>query len=312
MGLFEIYATTSIALAVAIPTFFEKVMRPGYEKRVEKFRKKSLEEFRLSLNEVVEIFNKESELTEEIGEKMDSVVDSWSTVQSNDKKFEELINNRNYVTLGWLLAFSAALLSINSQEFNNILNIEWPKYVTLIFFLALASTIFYLKSLSDFDKELSRFGMEDEKLKEISRPNILSGEVSELRKTELDIESRIIEALKNNAIPFEKDAMGKRNRYDIVIPDIKNPKIFIEIKARLPVLPRISITLDRVISMAVFTKRDYPQSKFILLINNKKKFFLPSVEEFLKYDVDKILDINEINEFITYLKKELDLNNLNK
>lgn len=307
MVLYEVYATTSIALAIAIPTFFEKVMRPGYEKRVEKFRKESLGEFRQSLNEVVENFNKQSELTEEIIEKMDSLVDSWSTVQSNDKKFEELKDQRNRVTLGWIFAFGWALLSINSLEFNNnILNFEWPKYVTIVFFIALAITAIYLKSLSDFDKDLSRFGIEEEKLKEIKKSTILSGEISGLRKLELDLESQLIEALKLNAIPFEKDVMGKRNSYDLIVPDSKNPKVLIEIKGRISTL--LLSTMDRIINKAIFSKRDYPQSKFVLFIGNKEKILTPDTQELLKYDLDKIFDIKELNEFIIYLKKELDLN----
>lgn len=304
MGIFEIYATTSIAFAVAIPTFFEKVMRPGYEKRVEKFRKESLDEFRQSLNEVVDIFNRRNELTDEIGEKMEDVVGSWYTVQSNDKKFEQLIVNRNYITLGWLLTFCWTILSIHSQEIGNIFNFEWPKYVTAIFFILLIITFIYVYSLLDFDKKLSRFSTEEEKLKETKRPSVLSGEVSDTRTLSLEVKSRIIDALHNNNIPFEEEVIVKHNFYDIVVPDRTKPKVIIEIKA---FRRKVGLfTTDRIIRMSVFTKREFPQSKFVVFVNDKNLFLTPRTEELLQADVDQIFDFDDLKKFIDFVKTELE------
>ena len=201
MGLFEVYATTSIALAVAIPTFFEKVMRPGYEKRVEKFRQESLEEFRQALNEFVDIFNIKNELTEEIIEKMEYVVESWGKVQINDKKFEQLINLRNLVTLSWFFIFSWTILSIHSLEISNILNFDWPKYVTFIFFSGIVITFSFVYSLLQFDKELVKFDAEEEKSKEIKkRPTRIFGNRYNIRNQQLEAESQIMNALKNSNI----------------------------------------------------------------------------------------------------------------
>lgn len=304
MGIFEIYATTSIALAVAIPTFFEKVMRPGYEKRVEKFRKESLDEFRQSLNEVVEIFNIGNELTDEIGEKMEDVVGFWYTVQSNDKKFEQLIVRRNYITVGWLLTFCWTILSIHSQEIDNIFNFEWPKYVTFIFFILLIITVIYVYSLLNFDVELSRFSTEEERLKETKRPSVLSGEVSDARTLSYEVKSRIIDALDNNNIPFETEVKVKYNFYDIVVPDRTKPKVIIEIKA-FRRKDRF-FTTDRIIRMSVFTKREFPQSKFVVFVNDKNLFLTPHTEELLRADVDQIFDFDNLKEFIEFIKTELE------
>jgi hypothetical protein len=306
MGLFEVYATTSVALAIAIPTFFEKVMRPGYEKRVEKFRRNSLEEFKQSLNEVVGILYRESELTEEIVEKMKSVLESWDMVRTNDKKFEESIVKRNYIALSWLFVFVLTVFSMSFQEFNNILNFDLAKITTLIFFMTLIFTIVYVKSLLDFDKDLSCIVTEEGKLKKEKRQTKFSDGFSDLLKLELDTVSHINDALKDNAIPFEREIKGKRFNYDFVLPGSEMPKIFIEVK---PLREKSSlfplVHADSIIRKSVFSKRDYPQSKFILFSNNKENFLTPQTEEMLRYDVDKIFDLKDMKEFIIYLKEEL-------
>lgn len=308
MALFEVYATTSIALAIAIPTFFEKVMRPGYEKRVEKFRQESREEFGQALNEFVDIFDRENELTEESIEKMGYVVDSWGKVQTNDKKFEQLITQRNSVTLSWLFIFSWTILSIHSLEINNILNFDWPKYVTYIFFTGIAFTFLHVKSLLQFDRELVKFDTEEEKSKEIKkRPTIMTGDMSDIRNQHLETESQIINALKNSDIPFEKEVSGKNFNYDIVIPDSKKPKVFIEIKVFHDTRKFLSpIILNKLVRISVFSKREYPQSEFVVFTNNKDSFLTPRAKELLKLDVDKIFDLDEMNEFIKFVKNELE------
>lgn len=306
MGLFEVYATISIALAVAIPTFFEKVMRPGYEKRVEKFRQNSLEEFKQSLNEAVGIFNRESELTEEIGEKMQSVVESWDMVRTNDKKFEDSIVHRNYVTLSWLTVFGLSIFSMYSQEFNTFKYFDLPKTTTIIFFVALIFTMLYVKSLLDFDKDLSNIVTEEEKLKEIKRQTKFSAGFSDIQKLERDMVSQINDALKVNAIPFESEMKGKRFVYDFVLPGVEKPKIIIEVKTfREKSTFTPPFILDNIIRRSVFSKRDYPQSKFILFVNNKEYYLNPQNEEMLRYDVDKIFDLKDMKELIIYLKNEL-------
>lgn len=308
MGLFEVYATTSIALAVAIPTFFEKVMRPGYEKRVEKFRQESLEEFRQALNEFVDIFNIKNELTEEIIEKMEYVVESWGKVQINDKKFEQLINLRNLVTLSWFFIFSWTILSIHSLEISNILNFDWPKYVTFIFFSGIVITFSFVYSLLQFDKELVKFDAEEEKSKEIKkRPTRIFGNRYNIRNQQLEAESQIMNALKNSNIPFERDVSEKNYHYDIVIPNLKKPKVFVEIKVFLDTRNYFSpMMLDRLVRMSVFSKRDYPQSKFVVFTNNKDDFITSRAGKLLKFDVDKTFDLKEINEFIKFIKNELE------
>lgn len=308
MELFEIYATTSIALAVAIPTFFEKVMRPGYEKRVEKFRQESLEEFRQLLNEFVNIFNKENELTEEVIEKMEYVVESWGTVQINDNKFEKLLNERKFVTLSWFFVFSWAILSIHSLEISNILNFDWPKYATIIFFIGIAITISHVNSLLQFDRKLVKFDTEEEKSKEIKkRPTRMATYMSDIRNQVLETESQIIDALINSNISFEKDVSIKNSRYDFVIPDRETPKVFVEIKVFRDTRNFVpQMILDRLVKTSVFSKRDYPQSKFVFLVNNKDIFLTPRIEESLKFDIDKIFDLKEINEFIKFVKNELE------
>ena len=300
MALFEVYATTSIALAIAIPTFFEKVMRPGYEKKVEKYRQESLEVFRQALNEFADIFNRENELTDEIIEKMENVVNSWGTVKINEKKFEHLINQRNLVTLSWLIIFSWTILSIHSLEINNILNFDWPKYVTYIFFIGIAMTFFHVNSLLQFDRELVKFDAEEEKSK-------MAGDMSDIRNQHLETESQIINALRNSDIPFENEVSGKNFNYDIVIPDSKKPKVFIEIKLFHDTRTFLSpIILNNLVRIAVFSKREYPQSKFVVFTNNKDSFITRRNKKLLKLDVDKIFDIDEMNEFIKFVKNELE------
>ncbi len=147
---------------------------------------------------------------------------------------------------------------------------------------------------------------EEEKLKEIKRPTKFSDGFSDLLKLELDTVSHINDALKDNAIPFEREIKGKRFNYDFVLPGSEKPKIFIEVR---PLREKSSlfphIYSDSIIRRSVFSKRDYPQSKVILFSNNKENFLTPQTQEILMHDVDKIFDLKDMKEFIIYLKEEL-------
>lgn len=299
MALFEIYVTLSITLAFGIPTFFEKVMRSGYERRVESFKESIIKEYQESLKNAVTELEEAEELTDEVIEGMDEVTDAWVDVRSNYMKLKNLLNYRNYLFVGWMLSVVVSSLAIYVHEFNTLpLNIplNWIYLAPLIFYFMLVATTWYGWKLFEFDRELLKFSKTEKEEGIRLKPSI---RFREMMKTGEDVRNRVVNVLKESSIPFEVECKIDRFRYDIIIPNIKKPQFFVEIK--YVSRPETLMTFDSVARMFGVTKNKYPDSKTILLVN-MKNLSHRAKEETNRY-ADKAFDLDNLQDFIEFVKE---------
>lgn len=302
MAIAEVIAGLSLTLAFAIPTFFDKVMRPGYTKKVNAYRKDLTEQVQSSLEKALDEIKQDEEMSEETSYMLDDVADLWFDVRGKINKLDMLLNFRSFLFLLCILALFTSLMGIYSNQFTNpIKGFDWVNSAFWLFMLILGFLLYYGYQIFDFDRELTRYSLEKREIvheKFGKSPTLIKGEgVSAMEKEE----NRYSQLLENNNIPFEKDPKVGRFYFDFVVPSMRNPKVLIEIKL---FGEKFSYSrVNRLLVMSLRVKESYPDSKLILLTNPSKikKKLVREIEGFY----GKIFDIENPKEFLKYLSKEL-------
>ena len=290
MSLFETYATLSASFALAVPVIFLKFMKPGYAKRVNSFRISIIGEYYESLKEALEIFEPSKELTEEAIERMDDVTDDWVEVRSKYTKLDDLSNKyMKLLFVGWMVSIVASLFAQQQQEFKVMpLGMNWFVIAPIVLYLMFIFAGWYVLKIIEFDRELSKFSKSDE-IEEFR----LGDMPRRLKAAEIQIE----DILNENNIPFEV-GYKKGYHFDFVIPNAENPKFFVEVKG---IYTPTAITFERNASLFSITKQAHPDSKIILITNQKG--MTPFAKRMIDDYIDEMFDFDDLQNFIKFVKK---------
>lgn len=310
MPFYEVIATVSLTLALAIPTFLEKVMRSGYERRVESYKNGVIEEFREVFVEAFNEFNEVQYLTTEIEDKISEVVSMWEEVQTNYHKLESFIKTRIYLTIGWIIVFSCSISSIYSQSYNVILfNIDWPGLTNLIFGLLLFITIIYIYQLLKFDYDLTQYIETKFHEKLDFRDPMEKKEkykIETIREYEKKNELIIEKFLKEQNIKFEKDIVINNKRVDFIIPNARSPQIIIELKVRRFERGLPHFIYGSIIALFASLKVDFPNIKTVLITNYDLSKYETRYKDLIKFTdaIVKLEKIEKLGEFIKEINEK--------
>ena len=234
MALFEVMTALSVSLAIAIPTFMDKVMRPKYEERFSEFRKARRVTF---LDEFEDAFNKlsqtEEEMTPETVETIEKLFEEWGQVKTDENKLSKLLRLRKFFYIGWFVVSGFCLSSIQySESLIGETNVKLGEATILAFGIMFIASLWYGYELFDLDEELSKFKGETTGAKFGKTESVQISVASYLL-----LERKVETALKKFKIPFAKNALLKTNgmmtSVDFVIPSSQNPQYAIEVKSRL-------------------------------------------------------------------------------
>ena len=308
MAFYEVLATVSITLAIGIPTFLEKVMRSGYEKRVDTYRTGLVKEFNDGFTEASEEFSKVKDITEEIEVIMDNLFSIWNRSKTNYHKLGWLIQSRIYLFLGWMVVFCCCLLAIycQDQQIDTLFNIDWKGYSNVLFSFLMIATIMYGVSLFKFDWDLTRYSEKElqDKSDKRTEPQLFKSRATSMQDFVTEKKRKIEDYLISQNIKFEKEAMIKNRTIDFVIPNSKLPEIIIESRFIPPDRHFPFSFWNRIISLFAIMKNNFPKINTILITNlNEIK------SERLKNDLaiftDKIVYLDNIDELGTFIKKHM-------
>lgn len=234
MALFEVMTALSVSLAIAIPTFMDKVMRPKYEGRFSEFRKVRREDFFDEFEDAYrQLKQAKEEMTPETIETMERLFNDWGQIKTDENKLTSLLKLRKFYFIAWLISCVLSLVSIeNSETMIPYTNDNLGTFAMLGFLFMLFFSGVYCIELFLFDEKLSEF--------KAKTTGETFGKVESARITVTSILKtidRVENVLKKFKIPYYKDALLKTNGggsyVDFAIPTTKNPKYLIEIKARL-------------------------------------------------------------------------------
>ena len=234
MALFEVTTILSVSLAIGIPTFMDKVMRPKYEERFSEFRKVRREDFFDEFEDAYrQLKQAKEEMTPETIETMERLFNEWGQIKTDENKLTGLLKLRKFYFIAWLISCILSLFSIEHSEIiipyidQNFGTLTLGIFVLMVFLSGL-----YCLDLFLFDEKLSEF--------RAKTTGETFGKVESARITVTSILKSINEVenvLKKIKISYHKDALLKTNGggsyVDFAIPSTKNPKYLIEIKARL-------------------------------------------------------------------------------
>jgi len=299
MPLFEVYAALSLSFAFAILTLFEKVMKPGYEKKISLFEEALKEKYLEDLSKATKELSHARERNEIISRVEEIAESSWE-VRNRYKRLGLLIKLKFVFFLGWMASLSVSILGIYAKEAGVSLlsGFDWYGGSSTLFFSMLIFTISYVFSLFRFDHFLSKF-------EEKERPRVptisLRPRVRKIVYIDKIAEENVIKILEKNNIPFNSEKMIDGHEWDLIIPDTKNPKLFAEIKRLSYFSPAFLYLFLR---KSMFIKSKYPSCK-VVLITNLKTFSARMEKEVRKY-VDNIFDLDKLEDFIKFIKSELD------
>jgi len=241
LAIFEVLTAFSASLAIAIPTFMDKVMRPKYEERFEEFRKARRETF---FDEFEDASKKLRQTTEEIApetvEAMENLFGEWGQLRSDENRLKKLLFMRKFFYVGWFLVSGLCLSSIPSSE-NQIgqIDLTLGQATIFAFIVMFLTSLWYGYNLFDLDEQLSKFKGET--------TGAVFGKTENVRISlgaYFQLEQNVETVLKKFKIPFAKNAFlktnGVRTEVDFAIPSGQNPKFAIEIKSR----PRMSFLYE--------------------------------------------------------------------
>lgn len=288
MALFEVMAALSASLAIAIPTFMEKVMRPKYEERFSEFtrarREVFFEEFEKASHQIKQT---KDEMTPELMETMESLFNEWSQIKTDENKLTTLLKYRKLFFVGWLGVCFLCLLSIQHSE----VLIPLTKDVT---FGVLTWMFFGVMFLASISYGYDLFNL-DEKLSKIKAKTTgeTFGQVEPIRgviTAGIVAEGKVEDALKRFKIPFQRNAVirteDRRYYADFLIPTAKNPKYLIEVKTRL--------FSSRVYSTALQFREIKSQIPLKLILISNFKDASPDILEITKKYWDFAIDFEEL------------------
>ena len=293
MTLFEVMTVLTVSLAIAIPTFMDKVMRPKYEERFSEFREARRDVF---LDEFENAFNQlkktKEEMTPEIIETMESLFNEWGQVKSDENKLSTLLRYRKLFYFGW---FVSGVLCLFSIEYSETLipqtRIPLGNVAIFVFIVIFCLSLWYGYELFELDEKLSKF-----KTKTTGETFGKAESIGIIMESYRQAESKVENTLKKFGIPFNKN-IAMRTNGGVIIPDYvisskKTPKYLIEVKTRIRSRDIYSLSLRyRAI------KTDRPLKK--ILISNFRS------EEELKYAKaywDFVIDFQNLDELEKIIK----------
>jgi len=235
MAFYEVLAGASLSLALAIPVFLDKVMRPRYEERFEEFKNQNQTDFIKILEDISDkIRINKDEFIDGISNDMETLINTWGYLKSNENKMNQLIEYRKALFLGWMSTFIFNILSIKYDSFKIIKMINQGDFSTLIFFIMVLLSTKYVCDLFKLDDSLSKIKISENKQESetIIPKTTISSIMSEYKNME-----RIITDILDDYVTYMKNVrmtIGNLNyELDLIIPNNINPEYIIEIKKRL-------------------------------------------------------------------------------
>jgi len=151
-------ATTSIALALAIPVFMEKVMRPRYEERFEDFRKLLKRNFMSKMANAIQMMKKsKDDITTDNFDVMESLFNEWNDVKINYNKLNRYLGQRKFYFGFWLVSFVLALLSCEYPDMPLPLGYNLGQVSLIVFFAVLIVSGWYVWQLFGLDEQLTKY-----------------------------------------------------------------------------------------------------------------------------------------------------------
>ena len=294
MPLFEVMTGISVTLAIAIPTFMEKVMRPRYEERFSEFTRARREVF---FDEFETAFAKlkqsREEMTPDLIDTMESLFNEWGQVRTDETRLTTLLSYRKFFFVGWLLSCVLSLFSIQYSEAVVPYTVRTLGESTMAFFIIMfLATMWYGWQLFKLDEKLSKF-----KAKTTGETFGMVEPISVTIATGRQEEHKVAEFLKKLEIPFEQDTAIKVNEQttyvDFAIPNAKKPKYIIELKMRL-------IRSRMIVSSLQYRKiKSHTKAKTILISNLARapKDVLRIVKRYWDYVID-LRDLEKIKDII--------------
>lgn len=261
MTLFEVMTALSASLAIAIPTFMEKVMRPKYEERFSDFRRARREvffdEFENAFNQVKKA---KGEMTPDIMETIESLFNEWGQVKADENKLTTLLRYRKFFFIGWLVCCALCLFAIQYSESpiwllaltiidgsQEAAPIPFGSLVGFFFSIMFIWTLWYGFQLFRLDETLTKF-----MTKTTGETFVEVESIRTAMESYREAERKVENALKKFNIPFHKDTIieieGLGTEVDFAIPTRKKPRYLIEVKTRLfrSAIYNISLRYDRI------------------------------------------------------------------
>jgi hypothetical protein len=300
MATFEAIAALAGALAVAIPTFMDKVMRPKYEELFTRFRKARMDSFIDELEKTLEQLKQTKEaLNPETAEAMQSLFNEWGQIKTDENKLTTLLKYRKFFFVGWFVSCTFSLFSVEYSEVLIPLLQDMPlgRVTLFIFICMLFATFWYGIELFNLDEKLSKFGAE--------KTGEIFGEIESTRKSmkvalteHVIAENTVEKTLTKFSIPFEKNAIFKSKNgvavvSDYAIPSSKKPKYLIEIKVA-PLMDSIYRTSNMYNEIKSETSA---KTIFISNFEGKPQSVLKVAEAYWDYVID-FHDLERVKEII--------------
>lgn len=244
MAIFEVMTVVSVSLAIAIPTFMDKVMRPKYEERFSDFRKARrdtlLDEFEDALNRLRQT---DEEMTPETVEKMEKLFEVWGEVKADENRLSKLLSFRKFFFVGWLVVSAVCLPSIQySESLIGQSTVRLWQFTAAAFAIMFIASLWYGFGLFSLDEKLSRFKGETTGAK-FGKTEEVHVSYASYRSLEQKVEA----TLKKLKIPYVREAPLKTNgflmRVDFLVPSRRKPQFAIEVKSRLRTSSVYSLSL---------------------------------------------------------------------
>lgn len=282
MVFYEVLAGASLSLALAIPIFLDKVMRPRYEERFEEFKFQNQMDFVKILQDISDkVRDNKDEFIDRISDEMEKLINAWGYLKSNENKMNKLIEYRKGLFLGWMGTFILNILSIKYGPIKIFNLINQDDFSTLVFmFMVLISTK-YVYDLFKLDDSLSKIKItENKKEQEIVIPK---STISSIMSEYITIENMVTKEL-DGYVDYMKNVRMKIGdmlyELDIIIPNDKNPKYIIEIKTRLSrqIIRRLNYRFSEI-------KKNLPHIKLILIYESTTLTSLKESHETWDYNI---------------------------
>ena len=289
---FEALSAASLTLALAIPVFMEKVMRPRYEERFLEFRRSNRESFIEEFEDALTKLRKSREaITPETVNVMEALFDEWGRVKTNENKLDRLLTLRKYFFLGWMVSLILNLFSISYSEYPLTETLRLGQSATYVFVIVLLASMWYVYDQFSLDDKLSKF-------RTISFGDDKDGPRKTRAWSELvlrgkEYERMVEKALKESGVSYEKNAVvGESNGMifdaDFVVPKGDRPKYVIEIRSNIrPFASQLGYFL-------VYLRKQFPDASTILV--SDLATVLPSETETLKLLWDYLVDYRRLEE----------------
>jgi hypothetical protein len=306
MAMLEALLAASIAFAIGVPAFFEKVMRPGYEQKTKMYRKELYNEFRETLRETTEEFDRWGDITEEADTAMNALAELWVKVRNQARRFEVILYFRSILTVLWLFTTAVAAAGLYYQDVGMLEGgPDWYMASFFIFTLCLALTLMFVSILFDFDKRLLK--VSEATTKEAPHqvapfiPEEGEKSFTELRRELLESVTR---ALELSGVPFLMNVRIGDRQYDFVLPSVESPRVVVDVRFfRSERLTRrfSKFALDRIVARFLYLRDVLPDVRTVVISNAE------NLEDILDLTTRKWIDAvfheTETDRFIHYIRE---------